>query len=107
MLSYPLCNQTITLYRPADDGVQRQVLEGCFYRYEDRVTEDRFVRKFILICPGKTEVRPGDRIFDGIGPESVVWAEFLPISVAGLSQADYAAPWYWEGKIAHWEAGRK
>ena len=107
MLTYPLCDKTVTLYRQVGDAVQRWVLEGCYYRYMDCIQEDRFVRKFVLFYPGKTEIRPGDRIFDGIGPERVVWAEFLPIAVAGLSQADYAAPWYWEGKLRHWEAGRK
>lgn len=107
MLCYPMCDQTVTLYRKEAEGVSRQVLEGCFYRYEDVVTEDRFARKFLLIHPGAVEIRPGDRVLDGIGPEQVVWEKFLPICVPGLSQVEYAAPWYVDGRIVHWEAGRK
>ena len=107
MLAYPLCDRTVTLYRQQDVQVIRQVLHGCFYRYEDVAEDDRFVRKFLLIRPGAGELRPGDRVFDGIGPEEVVWAEFLPVNVPGLSQAEYAAPHYFDGNIAHWEAGRK
>ena len=107
MIVYPLCDRTVTLYRKTGEQVERQVLEGCFYRYEDAVTEEQFLRKFVLIHPGAEEIRPGDRVYDGIGPEQVVWAEFLPITQPGLSEAAYAAPWCWEGKIVHWEAGRK
>ena len=107
MLDYSLCDRTVTLYRRVSDTVARRVLEGCFYRYEDRVTEDRFVRTFLLIHPGSEEICPGDRVFDGVGPETVNWEAFLPVQIPGLSQVAYAAPWYWDGKIAHWEAGRK
>lgn len=107
MLTYPMCDKTVTRYRRVGDNVERRVLEGCFYRYEDTADQERFVRKFLLIWPGAEDIRPGDRIFDGIGPEQVVWAEFLPVNVPGLSQAEYAAPWYLGGKRAHWEAGRK
>ena len=102
-----MCDQTVTLYRRVGDSVQRQVLDGCFYRFEDSAAEDRFTRKFLLICPGNREIRPGDRVLEGIGPEDVVWAEFLPIAVPGLGEVAYAAPWRWDGKIVHWEAGRK
>ena len=104
---YPLCDRTVTLYRKCGDGVKRWVLEGCFYRYEDQITEERFDRKFVLVYPGAEEICPGDRVFDGVGPEQVVWAEFLPIRVPGLSEAAYASAGHWQGKIVHWEAGRK
>lgn len=102
-----MCDRTVTLYRLEDGQVRRQVLEGCFYWYKDVLDTERFARKFVLIWPGESPIRPGDRIFDGIGPEEVVWEEFLPVNVPGLSQVAYAAPWHWEGKISHWEAGRK
>ena len=50
---------------------------------------------------------PGDRIYDGVGPEQVVWESFLPVNVPGLSELAYATPWYWEGEYSHWEAGRE
>ena len=107
MIVYPLCDRTVTLYRNTGEKVERQVLEGCFYRYEDILSGEQFARKFVLIHPGAEEIRPGDRVYDGIGPEQVVWAEFLPITLPGLAEVSYAAPWYWEGKVVHWEAGRK
>lgn len=107
MLTYPMCDRTVTVYRRVGDAVERRVLEGCFYRYQDTVGEEQFVRKFLLIWPGQEAIRPGDRVLDGVGPETVCWEEFLPVNVPGLAEAAYAAPWYWEGKISHWEAGRK
>lgn len=107
MLDYSLCDRVVTLYRRVGDTVERRVLENCFYRYEDRVAQGKFVRKFLLIHPGAEELRPGDRVFEGVGPETVSWEEFLPVNVPGLSQVAYAAPWHWDGRIAHWEAGRK
>ena len=111
--AYPMCCQTVTVYRRSGGQVQRYVRQGCYYRWEDCVFEseqgDRPVRKFLLIQPGADPVRPGDRIFGGEGPAVTVqdWEDFLPVRVPGLSEAAYAAPWYWEGRICHWEAGRK
>ena len=106
MLAYPLCDRTVTVYRRVGDTVARHVAQGCFYRYQDVWDGEKFTRKFLLIQPGASDIRPGDRIFDGEGPETVSWEAFLPVNVPGLSQVAYAAPWHWEGKIAHWEAGR-
>ena len=107
MFPYPLCDRTVTVYRKEGDRVLRRVAEGCFYRWEDHREAERFTRKFLLIQPGAEEILPGDRIFDGIGPETVDWETFLPVTVPGLSQAAYASPWHWAGRIAHFEAGRK
>lgn len=106
-MGYPLCDRTVTLYRRTGDQVERRVLQGCFYRYEDCADEERFVRKCLLIWPGAEDIRPGDRVLEGVGPEIVVWEQFLPICVPGLSEVDYAAPWYVDGQLVHWEAGRK
>ena len=112
MLTYSLCNQTVTCYRQEKGQVRRQILENCFYRWEDVLVSgesgDRFVRKCLLIQPGDAQkVFPGDRVLPGIGPEVTDWENFLPVNQPGLSQIAYATPWYWEGKIAHTEAGRK
>lgn len=104
---YPLCDRTVTVYRREGSAVARRVLEGCFYRYEDVSREERFVRKFLLIWPGAGDIRPGDRVFDGVGPEDVAWEEFLPVNVPGLSEVAYAAPRHFMGQLHHWEAGRK
>ena len=107
MFPLPLCAQTVTLYRLQDGQVQRKVLQDCFYRYEDVLQEDRFLRKCLLIRPGAEGFRPGDRVVEGIGPEQVDWNTFIPVNVPGLSELAYATPWYWEGEYSHWEAGRK
>lgn len=112
MLTYPFCDQTVTVYRQEGDILHREVVEGCFYRWEDTLqssdTGGRFARKCLLIQPGDTQkVFPGDRVYPGIGPENVDWENFLPVNTPGLSQIAYATPWYWEGHISHTEAGRK
>ena len=113
MMSYPLCRQTVTLYRKQGNEILRQVIHGCFYRYEDRLEENvrglEFCRKFLLIVPGQTPLYLGDRVLEGEGPELTLsqWDSFLPATVPGLSQADYVAPGIWQGEVCHWEAGRK
>ena len=113
MLSYPLCDQTVTLYKKLPDAVERRVVQGCFYRYEDCLTEGLqglgFTRKFTLVLPGDTKVSPGERVLEGVGPklELQQWEQFIPACVPGLSEAQYAAPQKWQGKICHWEAGRR
>lgn len=110
---YPLCDQTVTVYRLEGDHVTRRVARNCFYRWEDTLTQTeagiRFARKFLLIQPGQETIRPGDRIFSGEGPEVTQeqWPDFLPEQVAGLSIAAYATPWYWDGRLCHTEAGWK
>lgn len=112
-VAYPLCDRTVTVYRLQDGGVTRRVAEGCFYRWEDALSEDGqgvgFRRKFLLIQPGEKEIYPGDKIFDGVGPEVTadMWEEFSPAAVPGLSVAAYATPWYWAGRLCHTEAGWK
>lgn len=107
MFPCPICDRTVTVYRKEGNSITRRVLTDCFYRYEDTENTQQFSRKFLLIVPGAEEIRPGDRVFEGIGPEQILWDTFLPINVPGLSEAAYAAPWYWEAEISHWEAGRK
>ena len=111
--AYPMCCQTVTIYRKEGAAVTRRVVRDCYYRYADTLTEAeqgvRFVRKFLLIQPGQERICPGDRVLEGEGPQVTAdrWETFVPVNVPGLSQAAYAAPWHWEGQICHWEAGRK
>lgn len=112
-LHYDLCDRTVTVYHKEGDTIRRIVTQG-FYHFEDCVTENdgvaQFFRKFLLILPGSCQqIFPGDRVFDGEGPEITPegWDGFVPSLVPGLSQAAYATPWYWEGAIVHTEAGRK
>ena len=105
-----LQDRTVTVYHLGETSVERRVLEGCFYQYQS-VREERpegiyEETKFLLLIPGLDEIVPGDRVYDGVGPEEVDWAVFLPVNVPGLSQAAYVTR-YNTGPLCHTEAGRK
>lgn len=110
-LDYSLCNQTVTLYRRRGDTVTRQVVENAYYAYRLRQVSDQLGTRqetaFQLIIPGLADVQPGDRVYDGIGPETVDWHSFVPVCVAGLAQVEYAQPCYWQGAVCHTQAGRR
>ena len=111
-IDYSLCKQTVTVYRKEKGKVQRMVVEGCYYVYEDvqlcDVQGKRMERRFLLIMPGACQrVFAGDRIYDGIGPEHVAWQAFIPAAVPGLTEAAYVRPTWWGGDVCHVEAGRK
>lgn len=104
----PLCDQTVTVYRKD----ARLVVENCFYRYTR--TQDssnlgsRQERTFLLVVPaGGYAPEIGDRIYPGIGPVTVEWETFLPCTVEGLGEVTYVTPWYFDGRLHHFEAGRK
>ena len=104
MFPNPLCYRTVTVYRYFGGTAQRRVLEDCFYSYGDRCDGQTQKRSFLLIAPHEIPLAPGDRVFDGIGPEAVDWEIFLPALVPGLSQVEQATPYYIEGRFSHWEA---
>lgn len=112
-LDYSLCDHTVTLYRWRSGTVIRQVVQNAWYDYQTvRHTDGlghRQETQFRLIVPGNAELLPGDRVYDGIGPDvtQAQWADFLPVCIPGLSQVQYVKPCYWQGKICHTEAGRK
>lgn len=110
---YPLCHQTVTVYRLRDGQVERCVLEGCSYTWQEAEIEDelgyRRETRFLLILPGAEQrIFLGDRILSGIGPEvaAELWPEFVPVTVPTLAEAAYVKPVWLEGRIVHWEAGR-
>ena len=104
----PLCTQTVTLYRALPTGVERRVIAGCFYQWQQEVTAEGLEQtKFLLVLPPDVSVQIGDRVYDGVGPETVEWETFLPVNTPGLSQAAYVQPCYFQGALHHWEAGRK
>lgn len=114
MTGYPLCRSTVTVYRLEKGQVHRQVEEGCFFQWQDRLTEDvrgsHWDRTFYLVMPGSHQrVFPGDRVMAGEGPAVTpeAWDGFVPAAVEGLCQVQYACPHYWRGKLCHTEAGRK
>ena len=113
-VDYGLCCQTVTVYRKEEDSVQRQVVDGCYLQIED-VQKEHLAgglaeRKFLLIMPGdRQRVYPGDRIYDGIGPEvdENRWPMFIPATVPMLVEAEYVKPFCWQGQLCHVEAGRR
>lgn len=108
LLDYSLCDRTVTVYRQENGRLQRLVVDGCYYAWEDALDMGRFDRKFLLVMPGCCQrVFVGDRIFDGVGPEAVEWKDFIPVKVAGLSEVAYTRPWFYRGVMQHLEAGRK
>jgi hypothetical protein len=98
-----LLDRTLTVYRRRKGQTLRQEVRG-FYRYRDIWTEDRFQREFLLVLAEDLPLAPGDRIFDGIGPETVDWETFLPVTVPGLAQVGAVAPYRFRGKFHHIEA---
>ncbi len=114
MIDYHFCDRTVTVYRLERGQVQRLVVEGCYYFWEQRQVTDlqgtRQDTKFLLIMPGSTQrVFVGDRIYDGVGPYLTAqdWPRFLPVNVTGLGQVAYVRPTWWDGCVTHVEAGNK
>ena len=79
-MTYPLCDQTVTVYHREGQQIIRKVVEDCYYHWQDQRAVDaegvRTDRKFLLVLPGDT-------------------------------QAAYAVCHYIGGRIWHTEAGRK
>ena len=110
-MRYPLCDRTVTVYRLENGQVSRFVVEGCFYRHQEHMTEEvsglRIDRKCLLVIPGEQFLpRVGDRVCEGIGPEEIDWDSLLPVYVPTLTELNYVAPQYWMGAVCHIEAGR-
>ena len=111
MMDYSLCDETVTFYRKTEEGIHRRVLDGVrFIRQIAAPTESygkSKEKKFLLIIPGDFPLRPGDRIFAGIGPEVTDWETFLPAAVEELYEISFVKPCYWDGELVHWEAGNR
>ena len=104
---YSLCDQTVTVYR----GQWRQVAENCHLSRQLSTPTENYgkseEKKFLLIIPGDFPLQPGDRIYDGIGPTEVDWNTFIPALVPELYEVSFAKPCFWDGEVAHWEAGNR
>ena len=101
---YSLCTDTVTVYRQETDGVLRQVVKNCLFAprgvYRDTVT-GAYVRKpFLLVIPEESgSVQLQDRIFPGEGPERIRQEQ-----LALLHRVQRCTPYYFEGRLCHWEA---
>ena len=101
MVDYSMCCQTVTIYRKtSEDTILRQEIPGCFLQWENLWDG----QNFLLIQPGQEQlVFPGDKVWEGIGPEVALeaWEDFIP-----TAEVQYAKVYNWEGKFCHTEAGR-
>lgn len=107
-----LFDKTVTVYRKEGEQIQRQTIKNCYLCYEDILQTDlggcRKERKFLLIVPWNALiVRPGSRVFDGVGPEVGLeqWDCFIPVNVPEVMEVSYAKAYYWAGEVSHVEAG--
>ena len=106
-LDYSLCDQTVTLYGIRDGEILRRVVENCYLAAESAIAENTFgksrLKKFLLIIPGDQDLQPGDRVFDGIGPETVDWQTFVPAFTGGLYEIGRVKKQFWENEVTHTE----
>lgn len=111
-LDYSLCCQTVTVYRKNGARITRQVAENVLFSCQRSAPTENYGKSmektFLLMIPGdEIPLQPGDRIFDGIGPEEVQWERFLPAMVPELFEVSFAKPCCWDGETVHWEAGNR
>ena len=111
-LDYSLCGHRVTIYRKTGDTVNRKVITNAYLSANISMPNEHYgkskEKKFLLIIPGdQVSLQPGDRVYDGIGPKTVEWRNFVPAVVSGLYEISYVKPCFWEGQIAHWEAGNR
>ena len=108
-LDYSLCGQTVTLYGLRQGTPMRKVVEFCHFapqqEQKSTLTGKSRLKKFLLIIPGNWDVQPGDRVYDGVGPETIAWDSFLPDLVEKVYEIGYATPCCWDGEVCHIQAG--
>ena len=115
MLTYRLCNQTVTVYHwDGGTGYTRKVINNAFLDYRKTRNVDKTgsseVNSFLLVIPGPVvQVAVGDKVMAGEGPEVKSrddWANHLiPTKVPGLVVVKYVDSKYYHGSIVHTEAG--
>ena len=108
-MELPLCHQTVTVYHRENEEIRRRGITGCDYDWKQiQRAEGEGIHQdtvFLLILPAGQQLEPGDRIYEGIGPEQVDWVQFVPALVKGLSQASWVRPCFVGSSLHHTEAG--
>ena len=106
-LDYSLCNQTVTLYGMREGKLQRKVLDNCCFAPETgekaELSGKSRLKTFLLIIPGDADLQPGDRVYEGIGPEEVNWQTFVPACSENLYEIGRVKKQLWEGEVTHVE----
>ena len=104
-MDYSLCDETVTHYRRTERGITRQVLEHTRLIRQIADPTEHFgksrLKKFLLIIPGDVDAQPGDRIYDGVGPETADWDRFLPDLDPRVYEIGQVKPCLWDGEICH------
>lgn len=110
-LDYSLCDQTVTAYRRGKDGVSRTVHPRAFLDFKKvrsvEKTGSDGAMSFLLVVPGDADIRDGDKVLMGEGPEigPADWASFIPAKVRCLCVVRWADLKHWDGEVCHVEAG--
>ena len=105
-LDYSLCVMTVTVYHR--EGLTRHVIRNAHYEYTDQRTVETGMeddsRSFLLVVPGKCDLRCGDKVVLGEGPEVTHWSELNVPSVQSLGVIASVKPRYFRGRLCHVEA---
>lgn len=108
---YSLCDQPVTCYRQEAGEYTRRVIPRAYLSARVSTPTESYgksrTKEFLLIIPGDVPIRPGDRIFRGIGPETVDWQQFVSDLVPQLYTVSFSKPCCWDGAVVHWEAGNR
>lgn len=91
----------------------RKVYTNAFLERKKTLSVDktgsRDGNSFLLVIPGDRQtVFPGDKVYDGEGPEITgreQWSSFIPAKDPSVVVVSYADPKKWNGRIVHTEAG--
>ncbi|WP_312280795.1 hypothetical protein [Oscillibacter sp.] len=112
-VDYSKCNQTVTVYHTDNVAYTKQVFTRAFLDFKKTQDVDKTgsseVNSFLLVIPcSEQPVFVGDKVLLGEGPgvtTAAEWREFIPAKVPGLVTVKYVDPKYWQGRMAHVEAG--
>lgn len=104
-LDYSLCNMTVTVYHR--EGLTRQVMQGVHYEFTTRREVvggiAQMTRGFLLVVPGARDIRPGDKVLLGIGPEIAHWEDLTVETTDTLGLVTSVQPRYYKGNLCHTE----
>ena len=99
-LDYSLCQDTVTVYRR--ESLTRHILRGVHFEATERRSADTGRERdewgFLLIVPGGFDIRLGDRIAFGEGPEIAAWAD-----TAGYPTVGAVKHCRFRGRLCHTE----
>ena len=97
---------TVTVYHR--EGLTRRVLHGVHYEFTTRREVvggiAQVTRSFHLVIPGGYDIRPGDKVELGVGPELTRWEDLAVETCETLGLVTSVQSRYYRGKLCHTEA---